>query len=171
MPVSSVDLPETTRLRARLQLLVGERKLGLEVVARKTLEGLVVVALAPDGTRLFAVVQRGRDIEIDPAAPRRARQLALVVIDVLHRGLWIEPKTLSRNRRATSWIWEDEEVEETQRRGRRTRTFRHAGETSDVAPVSIAYRESRLHENGSDFEIRNAWCGYEAVLVHLDEAG
>ena len=170
VPVSSMDLSASTRLRARVRIGVGDRELGLEVIVRKRPEELVVVGLVPHGARLFAVRQRGRDIEIDSASSREMEHLALWVLDVLHRGLWIEPAAGSRREDGASWSWEGEQVLELRRDGRWRREFRRAGDATDVAPVAIDYRDPPPRGAGSGFEIRNAWCGYEGVFIPLDEA-
>ena len=169
VPVSSLDLPASTRLRARVRIGVGDHELGLEAIARKGPEELVVVALVPYGTRLFAIRQRGRNIEIDTASSREMEYLALWVMDALHRGLWIEPPAGSPREDGRGWSWEGEQVVEAQRDGRWRREFRRAGDaSSNVAPVAIDYLDAPHARSG--FEIRNAWCGYEAVLIPLDEA-
>jgi len=167
--MSSTELRAPARLRARVRIAVGDREIGIEVVALKGPEELVVVGIAPQGTRLFAVRQRGRDLEID-ASSRQLEQLAHWVMDALHRGFWIEPVDLTWRNDEVNWIWEGEEVVEIQQAGHRRREFRRAGNVSDVAPVAIDYRD-RPHPGGiPGFEIRNAWCGYEAIFVPLDEA-
>ncbi len=55
VPVSSLDLPASIRLRARVRIGRGDRELGFETIVRKGPEELIVVALAPEGTKLFAV--------------------------------------------------------------------------------------------------------------------
>lgn len=166
-PVSSTDLPASTRIRARVLIGVGDRQVGIEVVARNRPEELVVVGLASHGTRLFAVRQRDREIEIDAGSSSRAAHLARWVIDALHRGLWIQPS--SQDDRA-SFRWEGEQIIEIQREGRWRREFRDSDDATDVAPVSIEYRGAVHRSGGSGFEIHNAWCGYDAVFIPLDEA-
>ena len=170
IPVSSMDLPASTRLRARVQIRVGNRALGLEVIARKGPAELVVAGLAPQGTRLFGVRQRDRDIAIETTSSRKMEQLALWVMDALHRGLWIEPAAGSRLEEGASWTWEGEHVVEIRRDGRWWREFRSAKDATNVAPVAIEYRDESHPGGELGFEIRNAWCGYEAVIIPLDEA-
>jgi len=170
VPVSSMDIPASTQLRARMRIGVGDRVLGLEVIARKGPEELVVAGLAPHGTRLFALRQRGRDIEIDGTSSRQMKYLSLWVMDALHRGLWIEPAAGSRREEGASWTWEGEHVVEVRRDGHWRREFRSTGNATNVAPVAIEYRDEPDVGGESGFEIRNAWCGYEAVIVLLDEA-
>lgn len=166
--MSSTELRAPTRLRARARFTIGDREIGLEVIALKDPEELVAVGIAPQGTRLFAVRQRGRDLEID-ASSRQLEHLARWVMDALHRGLWIKPVDSTSRNGEVNWIWEGEEVVEIQQDGHRLREFRRAGDVSDVAPVAIDYRD-RPHPGGTPgFEIRNAWCGYEAIFVPLDE--
>ena len=170
VPVSSMDLPASTRLRARVRISVGDRELGLEAIARRGPEDLVVVGLAPHGTRLFAARQRGRNIEIDSASSREMERLALWVMDALHRGFWIEPAASSRREGGARWSWEGEQVLETWRDGRWRREFRRGRDSTDGAPVAIDYRDASHRGDRSGFEIRNAWCGYEGVFIPLDEA-
>jgi len=174
VPVSSMDLPASTRLRARVRIGVGDRVLGLEVIARKGPEELVVVGLAPHGTRLFSVRQRGREIEVEPASSpqmksRQMEHLALWLMDALHRGLWIEPAAGSRRQDGASWSWQGEHVVERLREGRWWREFRRAGDAGNVAPVAIEYRAEPHLGGESGFEIRNTWCGYEALIIPLNE--
>ena len=168
VPVSSADLPPTTRLRARVRIARGARELGLEVIARKGPEGLVVIGLGPQGMRLFAVRQRERFIGIEDASSPQMRYLALWLLDALHRGIWIEAPDSSLAAEGGTWSWEGERVSESNQDGHWRREFRRAGEPVGVAPVSIDYRGSSRGEFG--FEIRNAWCSYEATLVPLSGA-
>jgi hypothetical protein len=170
VPASSSDLPASTRLRARVRIGRGDRELGFEAIARKGPEELIVVALAPQGSKLFTVRQRGRDIEIKDASSREVKHLALWLMDALHRGLWIEPAVDSGTEDGGSWTWEGEQVLEVRRDGRWRREFRRAGDASDVAPVAIDYLEAPRRGRGAGFEIRNAWCDYEAVLIPLEQS-
>jgi len=170
VPVSSLDLPASTRLRARVRMGRGNLELGFEAIARNGREELIVVALAPDGTKLFAVRQRGRDIEIEDASSREMKHVALWLMDALHRGFWIESVADSLREDGRSFIWEGERVLEVGRDGHWRRQFRRAGGDSDVAPVVIDYRESPRRAGGAGFEIRNAWCDYEAVVIPLEGA-
>jgi hypothetical protein len=170
VPVSSDELPASTRLRAQVRIGVGNRVIGLEVIARKLPDQLVVAGLAPHGTRLFGVRQRGREIEVEAPSSRQIERLALWVMDALHRGLWIEPVDVLPREDGTSWTWEGEHVFEIQRNGRRHREFRRTTKTNNAAPVTIAYRDFADTGAAAGFEILNAWCGYEAVIVPLAEA-
>ena len=147
----------------------GDRELGFETIVRKGPEELIVVALAPEGTKLFAVRQRGRVIEIEDASSREMKYLALWLMDALHRGLWIEPAAGSPAEDGGSWTWGGEQVLEVRRDDRWRREFRRVRDASDVAPVAIDYYASPRRASGAGFEIRNAWCDYEAVLIPLEE--
>jgi hypothetical protein len=169
VPVSSIDLPTSTRLRVRVRIGWGDRELGLQAIVRKRPEELVVVGLAPQGTRFFTIRQQGRAIEIDTTSSRKLEQLALWLLDALQRGLWIEPAAGPRRDDGASWSWQGEQVVEARRDGRWRREFRRAGDAGDVASVAIDYREPPHRGGQPGFEIRNTWCGYEAVLIPLDE--
>ena len=168
VPVSSQDFLESTRLRARMSIGDGHRELQLEVIAQLAPDDLVVVGLAPHGTRLFAVRQRGQELTVEGVSSLEMKYVALWVMDALHRGLWIEPPADSRLADRTSWNWHGERVLEARQNGHRRREYRRLDERTDVAPVVIDYREAAESGEESGFEIRNAWCGYEAVLVGLD---
>jgi hypothetical protein len=170
LPVSTTELRETTRLRARARITVGNRAIGLEVVAFTDSEELVVVGIAPQGIRLFAIRQRERDLDIDASSSREMKHLARWVMDALHRGFWIEPTADSRHDNGASWIRDGEQIIEVRGDGGWRREFRRAEDTNDVAPVVIDYRDPAHPGGRPRFEIRNAWCGYEAVFIPLDEA-
>ena len=70
VPVSTGDLPQGLRLRARMSFTVGNRIVGLETVARAVQDELVVIGLAPYGARLFTVRQRGREISVEASSKR-----------------------------------------------------------------------------------------------------
>jgi hypothetical protein len=170
VPVSTMELHATARLRARARITVGNREIGFEVVAFGDSEELVVVGVAPQGIRLFAIRQRERNFDTDASPSREMKQLARWVMDALHRGLWIEPAADSRHDNGVSWVREGEQVIEVRRNGGWRREFRRAGDANHVAPIVIDYRDP-AHPGGQPrFEIRNAWCGYEAVFIPLDEA-
>jgi len=152
-----------------VRFAAGDHELGLEVIARMGPAELVVVGLAPHGTRLFGVRQQGVEIEIDAAPSRQIEHLALWVMDALHRGLWIEPAAGSRRVDGASWTREGEDIVEIRREGRWRREFRKARDATNVAPVAIEYRDQPHFGGGRGFEIRNAWCGYEATVIPLAE--
>jgi hypothetical protein len=170
VPVSTTDLRGTARLRARARITVGNREIGLEIVAFTNSEELVVVGLAPQGIRLFAIRQQERDFNTDASPSQEMKHLAHWVMDALHRGFWIEPTVDSRHDNGVSWIREGEQIIEVRRDGGWRREFRRAGDANDVAPVVIDYRDPAHPGGRPRFEIRNAWCGYEAVFIPLDEA-
>jgi len=196
VPVASGDIPATTRLRAHVRVEIGggngggnkRREMGFELIARRHEEELVVVGLAPQGKRLFAVRQRGHEFEIDDAGARHLRYLALWSMDALHRGVWIEPPADAtadptgnagagdEPPHAMRWVREGEDIVEIATNIGRRRDFRSSRERAraradvDVAPVSIAYHDASPPGSESDFEIRNTWCGYDAALVFLDDS-
>lgn len=189
-PVPSADLPESASLRARIQLRIHELEIPLEVVARVQSGELVVVGLAPYGTRLFSVRQRGREFEFeaegDAGSSARLRTLALFVMDALHRSYWIAPVAAdlsaagptrepggARDAQDTRFEWGDEEVSESHSSGRKRRVFTRAGPGSaDSADsgVTIEYSQFTASGRAGTVEIRSKWCGYEAVVAVLDES-
>jgi hypothetical protein len=144
-----------------MRFAVSNRDVHLEVVARSSPEELVVVGITGYGVRIFAARQRGRVITVEDATTRNYEHLARWSMDALHRSLWIQPPAGAGSDRVLSWAWEDEQVVESGKSGTRLREFSRTG-TSAV--VSVRYRERSV-------EIRNPWCGYDAVFVVLDEAG
>ena len=169
VPVSSIDLPDDLRLRVRARFAVGDRAIGMELIARATSGELVVIGAAPHGARLFAVQQRGTEYTVDAMGSRELRAVAYWVMDALHRGYWIRAPGRPTDGRASRWKRAGEIVEESWRGASRHREFGDSRSKidparSDVDParVTIDY-----FEDGTRVEIRNPWCGYEAVLVNL----
>ena len=92
---------------------VDERRVGVEVVARREADELVVVGLANFGVRLFTLRQRGREISIADTPSREQRHLALWVLDALHRVRWIRPPGgAGREAESLRWDWYGERVTE-----------------------------------------------------------
>jgi len=162
VPVSSAALPDTLSLRARMQVRARDVDIGLEVVAQVEAGELVVVGLAPYGTRLFTVHQRGREFEIEAMSSAKLGLLATWVMDALHRSHWIGPEDADSAR----FAWAGEVVRESAFDGGRRRAFRRAGEDSAAPGVTIDYLRSPASRSAV---IRSEWCGYEAVVAILDE--
>lgn len=165
-PVSTGDLPQGLRLRARMSFTVGDRTVGLEAVARMVQRELIVIGLAPYGARLFTVRQRGREISVEASSKREFEHLALWVIDVLHRIYWIAPPPGDPSSRVSSWNRGDERVREWKDDSLLWREFVRPGENATSSPLTISYHED-ADTGESTMEILNPWCGYEAVVATL----
>jgi hypothetical protein len=140
---------------------VDDRNVHLEVVARSSMEELVVVGIASYGIRLFAVQQRERRIAVIDAASREFGHLARWTMDALHRSLWIHAPPGAGSGPVVRWDWENEEVTEWLQANERRREFSRSSESS---PVVVEYREQVI-------EIRNPWCGYRAVFARVNDSG
>ncbi len=165
-PVSTGDLPQGLRLRARMSFTVGDRIVGLETVAHAVQDELVVIGLAPYGARLFTVRQRGREISVEASSKREFERLALWVMDVLHRIYWIAPPSDRQSSRVSSWNRANERVTEWNDGSLLRREFVRPGENAASSRVTISYHED-ADTGESTVEIRNPWCGYKAVVATL----
>ena len=176
VPVPSGELSEHDGIRAQVQFNFDDlnnmegTEIGFELVARPQPNGLVVVGLAPDGSRLFSVHQRGAEFEIDAHSSKKLRYLALSTMDALHRAFWIEPVyDTSAGSTASRFSWGGEQVLEVRRDGRRQRIFvRGGGDLADPG-VTIDYAGESGSANAGRAEIRNVWCGYKAVVSPIHE--
>ena len=166
--VPSGELGGVADLRARIRLRAASTEIALEVVSRVQGERLVVAALTPYGTRVFALEQRGRAIEVDAADPRLG-VVALWTLDALSRALFVpvdEPP--QRDARVVESVWAGERVRETRLDGRRvSRTFLR-GDGADVPVASIQYAAPSGPDASGSISIQNRRCGYEARLSVLD---
>ncbi len=183
VPVGHGELPPQLELRARVTMRFREREVGFEVIARREPEALVMVGLSDGGTRLFALVQRGADLEIAAAEDARMAALARWTFDAVHRSYLITDRAASpaaahpREGEVThSFSWADELV--TQRTGEdgalRGRAFRRRPEDLARPSATVLYtfvRPAAGHEDPPRrpiAEVSTSWCGYEAVLAPLD---
>jgi hypothetical protein len=167
-PVATADLAPGLRLRARMSFTALDREVHLEAVARATSDELVVVGFAPYGVRLFAVRQHGRELSVEAPSSRELGSVALWVVDALHRIYWIDPPFARGSDAAASWDREGERVTEWREGGRLRREFTRPGVDPASARVSIDYPEAADAGAGPGVEIRNPWCGYEALVVSLE---
>ena len=173
VPVPSGELSEHDRIRAQVQFKFDDTEgieFGFELVARPQPDGLVVVGLAPDGSRLFSIHQRGAEFEIDAGSSKKLRYLALLTMDALHRAFWIEPAyDTFASPTAPQFAWGGEQVLEVWRDGRRQRIFVRGGADFADPGVTIDYARGRASASTERAEIQNKWCGYEAVVSLLHE--
>jgi hypothetical protein len=153
------DLPEGIGLRGPVRLRAGGQVIQLDVVARSTADGIVIVGISEYGVRAFAVKQQDRSIEVANAVSREFAHVARWTADALHRGIWLNPPENGRSGPVVSWAWEDEQVTESTQVGDRRREFSRSG---DSRLVIVRYKEQAV-------EIDNPWCGYQAVLSVVDE--
>lgn len=171
VPVASRELPGPPLLRTRMQIAAGEQSLRLETVAQNSDEGLVVLGFAPYGVRLFAVRQRDRKLSPEGLADSKLGQPALWAADVLHRVFWIQPPGEALPDGPTHWSREGERVTEWRKKGRiqRREFAREGAGPDDSERVSIDYPDGPDGDGSAGIEVRNPWCGYEAVVVPLDD--
>jgi len=166
--VASEALPADLWLRAKMRFEIDEQSVALEAVARARPDGLALVGIAPYGATVFALRQRGDDVDVESAATRDQRYLAHFALDALHRIYWIEAPEAGRD---STWTRADEQISETRENGVRRRVFTRgraggAGARSRPDGVTIEYPG----EAGGGIRIENPWCGYEAVVVTVDAA-
>jgi hypothetical protein len=164
--VATDDLPRDLRLRLRVRLNVGEQQLHFEAVAERNPGGIAVLGLAPYGIRLFALRQRGREVEVESPS-RRLEKIALWTLDALHRARWIEPSR--RTAGDGAWTREGERVSEWWQDGRLVRReFAWEAGSGATPVVSIDYAAADGDARVRGIRVRNPWCGYEARLIELD---
>ncbi|MBW2274542.1 MAG: DUF3261 domain-containing protein [Deltaproteobacteria bacterium] len=123
---------------------------------------LVVAAFTPFGTRAFAITQEGREISIEGELVRHKGVRPTLLLDALHRALFLpSPDT-------TPWRWHEEWVEEHRVDGRlERRVFRPADPDTEDENAAGARVEYRVLETIEALEIQNDWCPYEAQVVIL----
>jgi len=164
---------EAGTLRVRMQLTIGDETIHLEIVTESRPDELVVVGLAGFGVRLFAVHQHGTEMIVEDASTFELRQVAVWVMDALHRAYWIKPP---QGAPKTNWNWASEEVHETTIEDRTRREFdlpaltRQSTRSDDMTPrVTIDYAGLQTGPGPSGtmgmVSIRNPWCGYEARIA------
>ena len=161
-PVARGDLPQDVSLRARMRIRAGAHEASFQVVAQATPEALIIVGIAPYGTRLFELRQRDGQFFVDPALPVEARTLSIYSADALHRAYWIRPPG-----EATSWDRAGEHISESVQQGDRRRVYQRNDRGAGSQPITIDYHEPGF-EGTQGAEIDNPWCGYRAVIVLLD---
>jgi hypothetical protein len=179
-PIRLID-EATASLRARVHLRLTGGKTGrglageeirLEIVARSQPDELVVVGLAQYGARLFTVRQRDEGIGsqsvatlVADAANRELEQIALLVMDALHRAYWVQ---LSEESGATIFDWGEERVTLTRSGETLRREFALANRGPATGRVTIEYPEPVTEPLLPRIVMRNPWCGYEAVIVPIE---
>ena len=179
-PIRLIDEANASlRARVHLRLTGGKTGRGLagegirmEIVARRQPDELVVVGLAQYGARLFTVRQRDEGVGsqsvvtlvADPAN-RELKQIALFVMDALHRAYWVQ---LSEESGATIFDWGEERVTLTRSGETLRREFALANRGPATRRVTIEYPEPVAEALVSRVEMRNPWCGYEAVIVPIE---
>lgn len=153
-------------LRARMRLRVGDEELRLELIAQSRDDELVVVGLAHYGVRLFAIHQRGIEVTVKGASSPELEQLALWVMDALHRVYWIGPGLgPAGDSENDSWRWARERVNQARAGGKLIREFALPDSDSATGRVTIEYPDPDAGEPTPGIAIRNPWCGYDALIV------
>jgi hypothetical protein len=164
--IGSID-ESAASLRVRLRLRVRGEEVATEIVVERRDGELIVVGLAQYGTRLFTVRQRdvGSEVEtrVRDASSRELEQVALWVMDALHRVYWIHPPTDLREDGHESFERAGERVVSTREEGTLRREI--ALEDPAAGRVTIEYPDAAAGPLAKRVAIRNPWCGYEAVMV------
>jgi hypothetical protein len=187
-PSQSID-PAAAALRARMQMQIRDEQVHLELITEKRPDELVVVGLARYGGRLFALRQRGTEVEVDVgvagASSRELERLAIWVMDALHRVYWIPAPDPGDG--VQDWTWHGEEVRQGPDADGLRREFSLSGQrdsASDPATrrVSIEYLRAgsesvrstdstepkeKAVSKSRTATIRNPWCGYEARIIQV----
>ena len=163
-PVPTAELSDV-ELRAHMRFTIKSEEAHLEAIARSTQGELRIVGIAAYGIRLFAIQQRGQEIQVEGATSAKFEHLALWTLDALHRSIWIQAPTNTRAGPVVSWQRENERVTESNEAGERHREFSRA---RAAAPVRVRYTTPAV---ASRIEIQNPWCGYESVIAILESAG
>jgi hypothetical protein len=151
-----------------MRLRAGDEELRLELIARAESDQLVVVGLANYGVRLFAIRQRGIEVEVEGASSSELEWIASWVMDALHRAYWIHPRLGPEGESEDeSWRWAGERVSQTREAGKLIREFALPDSDSATERVTIEYPDHDVGEPVSRVTIRNPWCGYDAVIVPI----
>jgi len=165
VPAASETLGSEADLRAQIEIRSRDQRAGFDVVARANGGELIVIGLSPHGTRLFTVRQRGRAFVVEPTASPMLEHVALWVVDALHRSHWIAPGTAVPG----ETMRESDPSPGATGDGRRRRVFDRPDAAPAVAGVAIDYLPPSTSRPAFRIEIQNAWCGYDASIVILEE--
>ncbi len=171
VPVSTLELPATLDLRARMRLTIGSREIGFDAIAQRRGEALHVVGLVLPGTRIFALRQEGEIISFEGEEGRSMRALGAWAMDALHRGVWIGSEEDEAANAESSWVRHGEVITESIVEGCRRRIFKGSAGRRDAPDISIDYRPNSDGTGGVAYTIRNPQCGYEADVILLADVG
>jgi len=95
--LSTEDIPGGDfRLRERVRIAGGGVDLGLELLAERRADRLVVIAWNAFGVRVFSTVQRGLDVESDAPLGRALEISPENVLRDLHEARFFHPETGER---------------------------------------------------------------------------
>lgn len=166
-PSGSID-EAAASFRARIRLRVGDEEIHLELIAEARSGEQVVVALSQYGSRLFAVHQRDMDVTIVGASSRELEQVALWVLDALHRAYWIRADFVPEgDPKYENGRWAGERVKQVREGGSWIREFTLPDSRSATGRVTIEYNQGKVGEAVARVTIRNPWCGYDAVIIPI----
>lgn len=166
-PSGSID-EAAASLRARMRLRVGDKEIHLELIAEARSGEQVVVALSQYGSRLFAIHQRDMDVTVEGASSRELEQVALWVLDALHRAYWIRARVVPEgDPEYENGRWAGERVRQTREGGSWIREFTLPDSRSATGRVTIEYNQDKVGVAAARVTIRNPWCGYDAVIIPI----
>lgn len=169
MPSDKID-ETVASLHARMRIQVGDEVLHLELIAKARPGEQIVVALSQYGTRLFAIRQRGSDVTVEDASSHELEQVALWVMDALHRAYWIaRPFDLEDDSNGDAGWWAGERVMDVREGDNRVRVFTLPDADPATQQVSIEYSGTNIGESAPRVTIGNPWCGYDAVIVPIQK--
>ena len=166
-PSGSID-EAAASFRARMRLRVGDEEIHLELITEARSGEQVVVALSQYGSRLFAIHQRDMDVTVVGASSRELEQVALWVLDALHRAYWIRADFDSEgDLEFGNGRWAGEHVKLAREGGLWIREFTLPDFGSTTGRVTIEYNQGKAGEARPKVTIRNPWCGYDAVIIPI----
>jgi len=156
--VPSDDIEPGFRISQHMRFTTPEGTIRVDILAEQREGRLEVEGRSALGTRAVKLVQDGRKVRIDDASGRFMGIHPYLILDALHRSLFIEaPGT-----------WAGEQIAETEPSpGRRKRSF-FAIEDGDITSLGVQI----TFEKGDPAlgtrpttRIENRWCGYEALIL------
>ncbi len=163
------EIPDGFRLHQRIRIRAEKVSVGLETVAQKHGDEFVLIGLNSMGAKVFAVRQRGLEIEVKEFMGRAFPVPPRNVLYDLHRELFFrvprEPVQDGDFRSLAGGV----EITEEWRKGRpRRRVFHRPGE-AEADAVVLEFAADTPPGTTASVHLRNPVCGYEAAIVTLLE--
>jgi hypothetical protein len=171
--VPSQELEDGLRLRVRFHATTPESSMRVEAAVEVQHGTLTLAAFNPFGTRVFAITQRGTELEIEGALGRHMGVRPVLLLDAIHRAILLPSPGRS------PWRWKSESVEERRDAGRLEQRVFRSLEAKDADAANTppegedghaelgAHVEYRVLESVEALDITNDWCPYEARIVIL----